>query len=44
MLTSNENAATEARNDVARAIEYDRAFATNKAALGQAIDGADRPG
>jgi transcriptional regulator GlxA family with amidase domain len=34
----------EARDDVARAIEYDRAFAANKAALGHVIDGADRPG
>jgi len=34
----------EARDDVARSIEYDRAFAANKAALGHMIDGANRPG
>jgi transcriptional regulator GlxA family with amidase domain len=34
----------DARDDVARSIEYDRAFAANKAALGHMVEGANRPG
>jgi transcriptional regulator GlxA family with amidase domain len=33
----------DARDDVARSIEYDRAFAANKAALGHTVDSANRP-
>ena len=34
----------DARDDVARSIEYDRAFAANKAALGHIVDSTNRPG
>jgi transcriptional regulator GlxA family with amidase domain len=34
----------DARDDVARSIEYDRAFAANKAGLGHMVDSASRPG
>lgn len=34
----------DARDDVARSIEYDRAFAANKAALGHMVDRTNPPG
>jgi transcriptional regulator GlxA family with amidase domain len=34
----------DARDGIARSIEYDRAFAANKAALGHIVDSTNRPG